>query len=75
MSGGIASTRDPDGREVLLDDRTIGHLRRRRPQMLIHLDAILDTVARPDRREDDVVAGRERFYRRVSTRGGGCAWS
>jgi hypothetical protein len=31
--------------------------------MLAHLDAILDAVARPDRRQDDVVPGRERFYR------------
>lgn len=32
--------------------------------MLAHLGAILDTVARPDRRQHDVVPGRERFYRR-----------
>lgn len=58
------NTNDPDGREVVLDERTIGHLRRRRPQMLGHLEAILDTVARPDLREADLAPDRGRFYRR-----------
>jgi hypothetical protein len=31
--------------------------------MLEHVEAILDAVSRPDRREDDPVLGRERFYR------------
>lgn len=57
-------TSDPDNREVVLEEGTLAHLRRRRPQMLGHIDAILATVARPDLREEDVVAGRERFYRR-----------
>ncbi len=56
-------TVDPDGRRVLLDGRTLDHLRRRRPQMLAHVDAILATIAQPDRREPDPVAGRERYYR------------
>ncbi len=55
---------DPDGRHVVLDERAVGHLRRRRPQMLAHLDAILATIERPDAREDDPAPGRERFYRR-----------
>lgn len=54
---------DPDGRRVILDERTADHLRRRRPQLLRHLDAILDAFARPDTREDAPVANRERFYR------------
>lgn len=54
---------DPEGRRVVLDARSRGHLRRRRPQMLAHIDAILSTVARPDRREADAVAGRERYFR------------
>lgn len=57
-------TTDPDGRLVVLDERTEGHLIRRRPQMLEHIPAILTTVNRPDVREDDPVPGRERFYRR-----------
>lgn len=55
---------DPDGRDVVLDERTIGHLHRRRPHLVRHADAILDAVGRPDLREDDPVPGRERFYRR-----------
>jgi hypothetical protein len=55
---------DPDGRIIVLDERTIGHLSRRRPQMVPLVGAILDAVERPDLREDDPVPGRERFYRR-----------
>ena len=54
---------DPDGRRVAVDARTLAHLARRRPQMAEHVDAILDAIERPDRREDDPVPGRERFYR------------
>jgi hypothetical protein len=32
--------------------------------MLTHMTAVLETVARPDLREDDPVPGRERFFRR-----------
>jgi hypothetical protein len=55
---------DPDGRRVVLDQRTLGHLSRRRPAMAAHVDAILAAVEHPDLREDDPVPGRERFYRR-----------
>jgi hypothetical protein len=54
----------PDGRRVVLDERTKGHLARRRPQMLAHAQAILDAVSRPDVHEDDPAPDRERFYRR-----------
>jgi len=57
-------TIDPDGRLVVLDERTRGHLERRRPGMLDNIDAILGAVARPDVREEDPRPGRERFYRR-----------
>lgn len=63
MSPEHRETVDPDGRRVILDGRTLDHLRRRRPQMLAHVDAILATIAQPDRREIDPVAGRERYYR------------
>jgi hypothetical protein len=33
---------------VVLDQRTEGHFARRRPQMLGHIQAILDAVERPD---------------------------
>jgi hypothetical protein len=58
------STLDPDGRLVILDERTIGHLQSRRPQMARHAAAILDAVSLPDHREEDPSPGRERFYRR-----------
>ncbi|MGH2911000.1 MAG: hypothetical protein ACRDJ3_00845 [Solirubrobacteraceae bacterium] len=57
-------TTDPDGRRVMFDERTERHLGLRRPQMLTHMTAILDTVARPDIREDDSAPDRERFFRR-----------
>jgi hypothetical protein len=55
---------DPNGRAVVIDARTLGHLARRRPQMAEHVRSILDAIERPDLREDDPVPGRERFYRR-----------
>jgi hypothetical protein len=64
VSGEHLQASDPDGRLVVLDERTIEHLRSRRPQMLRHAEAILDAVSRPDLREDDPAPGRERFYRR-----------
>ena len=56
------STIDPDGRHIVLDERTIQHLRTRRPQIVGQIDAILQAVSRPDRCEEDPVPGRERFY-------------
>jgi hypothetical protein len=64
MSSEPRETTDPDGRLVVLDRLTEGHLARRRPQMLQHVAAILDAISRPDAREDDPAPGRERFYRR-----------
>lgn len=32
--------------------------------MIDHLETIMDTVTRPDVHEDDLIAGRERFFRR-----------
>ncbi|MGH2986217.1 MAG: hypothetical protein ACRDLO_05980 [Solirubrobacterales bacterium] len=56
-------TIDPDGRVVVFDSGSHLHLALGRPWMLDHVEAILDTVARPDFRADDRIAGRERFYR------------
>ena len=67
---------DPEGRSVVIDGRTLGHLARRRPEMAAHVGAILAAVERPDLREDDPVPGRERFYRTpTSIPIGGCGWS
>ncbi len=64
MSLDDPTTLDPNGRLVILDERTIGHLRSRRPQMVRHIAAILDAVSLPDHHEEDPSPGRERFYRR-----------
>lgn len=56
-------THDPDGRLVVFDVGSRLHLARRRPWLLDHIDAILDTVARPDHRALDPTPDRERFYR------------
>ena len=38
-----------------------------RPQLLADVDAVLAAVARPDYREGDPIAGRERFYQQRIT--------
>lgn len=64
MSDELARTTDPDGREVVLDERAYGHLvDRRRRHLLDQRPVIIDAVSRPDHRESDPAAGRERFYR------------
>ncbi len=56
-------TTDPDGRAVVFDAGSSLHLALRRPWLLGHIEAILDTVARPDFHAPDPTADRERFYR------------
>ena len=64
MADDAPSAIDPDGRLVVFDAGSHLHLAQgNRPWLLGHIDTILDTVARPDYREDDPRAGRERFYR------------
>lgn len=63
MSDELARTTDPDGREVIFDERAYDHLLDRRAVFLNHLDLVLETVARPDHRDLDPIPGRERFYR------------
>jgi hypothetical protein len=62
MTHNQPSTIDPDGRHLVLDERALRHLRMRRPETAGHIDAILQAVSRPDRREEDPAPGRERFY-------------
>jgi hypothetical protein len=64
MTAETRETTDPDGRRVVLDERTEAHLARRRPQILRHTLAILDAIRSPDLREEDPASARERFYRR-----------
>jgi hypothetical protein len=59
----VARTTDPDGREVVYDERTREHLERRRPDLIDQVDAMIGAVSLPDHREDDPEPGRERFYR------------
>lgn len=59
--------RDPDGRVVEFSERSWQHIMVERPQLLEDVDAVLAAVASPDYREDDPIAGRERFYRQRVT--------
>jgi hypothetical protein len=58
------STHDPDGRVVVFDAGTRLHLALGRPKLMGETELILGTVAHPDHRTDDPIAGREHFYRR-----------
>ncbi len=61
----VGEINDPDGRRVVLirpvweEKISRGH-----PEIAGHLDAVLETVARPDHTERDPLPGRIRFYRR-----------
>ena len=64
MADDAPSSIDPDGRLVVFDAGSHLHLAQgNRSWLLDHIETILDTIARPDYREDDPRAGRERFYR------------
>jgi hypothetical protein len=56
---------DPDGHEVVLLVRIweekIAH---DHPELVNHLDAVTETVVRPDHVEPDALPARTRFYRR-----------
>jgi hypothetical protein len=56
---------DPDGHEVVLLPRIWENkIARDHPELLDHLDAVMDTVAKPDHVEPDTLPDRTRFYRR-----------
>jgi hypothetical protein len=62
--GQVPRTTDPDGRDVVFDAASRRHLASgRRAWLLEHVELIMATVSRPDHRENDPRAGRERFYR------------
>lgn len=48
----VARTTDPDGREVVYDERARVHLERRRPDLIDQAEAIISAIAIPDHRED-----------------------
>lgn len=58
------SVLDPDGRLVVFDAGTRLHLALGRPKLANEIDLVLGTIAHPDHRADDPIAGREQFYRR-----------
>lgn len=65
MSGEpVARSTDPDGRDVVFDERVYRHLIDwRRQHLLDQIAVIVQAVSRPDHHEDDPIAGRDRFYR------------
>jgi hypothetical protein len=56
---------DRDGREVVLLARIWeDKITRDHPELVDHLEAVMETVAKPDHIEADALADRTRFYRR-----------
>ncbi|MBV9195769.1 MAG: hypothetical protein JO168_16645 [Solirubrobacterales bacterium] len=55
----------PDGREVVLLARIRkDKIARDHPELVDRLDAVIETVAKPDHFEPDALPARTRFYRR-----------
>lgn len=62
-----ATVTDPHGREVVLLVRIWeDKVSRDHPELVGRLDAVIETVAKPDHMEPDPLQGRTRFYRRES---------
>jgi hypothetical protein len=60
-----AAVIDPDGHEVVLLARIWENkITRDHPELVDQLDAVMDTVAKPDHVEPDTLPDRTRFYRR-----------
>jgi hypothetical protein len=56
---------DPDGRDVVLLARiSEDKIARDHPELVDHLEAVMETVAKPDHIESDALPDRTRFYRR-----------
>ena len=61
----VATVTDPDGREVMLLARIWeDKIARDHPELVGHLDAVVETVEKPDHVEPDTLPTRARFYRR-----------
>ena len=55
--------RDPDGRDVVFDVGAHLHLvERGRSYLIDDIDVVLGAIERPEHREPDPIAGRERFF-------------
>ena len=60
-----ATVVDPHGYEVVLLARIWKEkIARDHPELVDHLDAVMETVAQPDHVEPDALPARTRFYRR-----------
>lgn len=59
---GASPRLDPDGRRVVLTPDRWLHIRLRHDELNVHLDVILEAVARPDRRARGPRPGEEWFY-------------
>jgi hypothetical protein len=60
-----ANAIDPEGREVVLLSRIWEEkIARDHPELVDHLEAVMETVAKPDHIEADALPDRTRFYRR-----------
>ncbi len=60
-----ATVADSDGCEVVLLARIWEEkIARDHPELVDHLDAVMETVAKPDHVEPDAIPARTRFYRR-----------
>ena len=60
-----ATVTDPDGREVVLLARIWeDKISRDHPELVDHLEAVMETVAGPDHVEPDALPHSTRFYRR-----------
>lgn len=60
-----ATVIDPDGREVVLLARIWeDKIARDHPELVDHLEAVMETVAKPVHVEADALPDRTRFYRR-----------
>jgi hypothetical protein len=60
----LADVLDPDGRRVVLDAGGWTHIVAEHAEMVVHRDAVLATVAKPQHRRPDARPSRERFWRR-----------
>lgn len=61
----VATTRTPEGHEIVLTAMRWAKIIEGHPEMADHLERILQTVSTPDHREPDPdVAGRERMFLR-----------
>jgi hypothetical protein len=60
----LADVIDPDGRRVVLDAGGWTHIAAEHEEMVVHRDAVLATVAKPQHRRPDRRLPRERLWRR-----------